>query len=62
MEPLLIISDIMRIFRIHKTSVYNWIEDGKIPAPIKISAKVARWNPREVKAAYAKMIGEEVSL
>ncbi|WP_255308926.1 helix-turn-helix transcriptional regulator [Sphingobium fuliginis] len=44
------IDEVKRRVGLGKTMIYQLIQDGKFPAPYKISPAAARWSEREVMA------------
>jgi predicted DNA-binding transcriptional regulator AlpA len=58
MNPLLVIEDLCRIFNVKKGTIFSWVNQGKIPKPIKISHRMARWRHDDIKKAYDKVVGD----
>jgi excisionase family DNA binding protein len=35
---------------IHRKSVWQWVREGRFPAPVKLSAHTTRWRLSEIEA------------
>ncbi|WP_157669328.1 AlpA family transcriptional regulator [Chitinibacter sp. GC72] len=54
MPTFLTLHDILSALQVSKSALYQWIRDGKFPAPTKIG-KTSRWNAETVNQALAKL-------
>ena len=50
-ERLLKVSEVQARLGISRPTIYNWMETGRLPRPIKFSAKCVRW-PESVIDAW----------
>lgn len=41
---------VRQIIPISKATLWNWVKDGKFPAPIKLSENITVWRNRDVLA------------
>jgi predicted DNA-binding transcriptional regulator AlpA len=48
-------SDIMSMFGISRATVWRWIKDGTLPAPIKMGARLNVWRVADIDAFVSKM-------
>ena len=39
---------------VHESTIYRAIADGRFPKPIKLSPKMARWRPQEIRDAIKR--------
>ena len=53
-EPLMTIKDLCAYLQIGRTTVYEWVEQGELPAPLTFGAsRVKRWRKSDVDAMGA---------
>ena len=52
-DSLLQLPDLTRRFRLSKSTIYELIQRGEFPAPLKIGARASRWRESEVSAWMA---------
>lgn len=38
-------------YSVDRSTVWRWTSDGKLPAPIKLSDQVTRWNLDDIEAS-----------
>ena len=49
---LLTDTDVAEMLGIHRSTVWRWAKDGRLPAPIRpLGARIARWRADEIEAA-----------
>lgn len=48
MDRLVRIPDVMKITGLAKSTVWLWVKQGKLPAPIKLSSRVTVWRESEL--------------
>jgi predicted DNA-binding transcriptional regulator AlpA len=41
---------------VSRVTLWRWVKAGKVPAPVMLSARAARWIRAECEAARRKMI------
>ncbi|WP_425283632.1 helix-turn-helix transcriptional regulator [Jannaschia faecimaris] len=45
-------TDVAQMLGIHRSTVWRWAKDGRLPAPIRpLRARIARWRVEEIEAA-----------
>lgn len=47
------ISDVLAVFPISRSALYQGIKDGKYPAPVKLSERTAAWKVSDIRALLA---------
>lgn len=47
------ISDVLAVFPISRSALYQGIKDGKYPAPVKLSERTAAWRVSDIRALLA---------
>jgi predicted DNA-binding transcriptional regulator AlpA len=60
LEPLLTMSDLERLLRVDKRTVYRLCRRGLIPPPFKLGGQ-NRWMPGDIAGALERMRGGVVS-
>ncbi|MDE0190759.1 MAG: AlpA family phage regulatory protein [Gammaproteobacteria bacterium] len=53
MDRLLTMAEVESITGLRKSAVYNAIQAGDFPAPIKITPKASRWRASEIESYIA---------
>lgn len=43
LDRLINIKEVQRLIGMGPSSIYNWIREGKLPAPVKLSQRCTRW-------------------
>lgn len=51
------LEEVLKIFAISRTTLYRWIEQGRLPKPIQIGQRMTRWDRREI-AERARHLAE----
>jgi predicted site-specific integrase-resolvase len=41
---------------INRVTLWRWVRDGRVPQPVRLSARMHKWVRSEVEAARAKLI------
>ena len=54
-EKLLTIRDVCTIARIPRTTVYNAINEGMFPRPVRVRSKTIRWRARDIEKWLADL-------
>lgn len=57
-ERLIPLKQVTSLIGLGKTSIYNMIQDGRFPAPYKLSPGAARWSEGEILAWIATRKGD----
>jgi len=52
---LLSVSDLSRLLRISKRSIWRLVALGKFPQPVRLGPKMVRWRAREVDAYLSRV-------
>lgn len=55
-EQLIRLPDVMAKVGIKRSTVWQFVKDGKLPKPIKLSAKITVWRASEIDAYIAEKI------
>jgi predicted DNA-binding transcriptional regulator AlpA len=48
-------SDIMRMFGISRATVWRWVKNGTLPAPVKFGTRLNVWKPDQIEDFVAKL-------
>ena len=54
-EQLLTIRDVCSIARISRTMVYNAMNDGAFPRPVRLGRKAIRWRASDIERWLAEL-------
>jgi len=54
-------ADVARLFRISSRTVERWVEEHRLPPPLKLSAKVIRWRAADIERALEEANTRHVS-
>lgn len=46
--------EVAAIYGVARATVWRWVGDGTLPAPIKIGGNTTRWHGEAIKAAMTK--------
>ena len=49
MERMLKVKDVASLVGCKESSVYRWIKEGRIPAPIKLNGKTMMWTQEQIQ-------------
>lgn len=47
--PLMSVREVAALLGVHRRTVWTWSGSGKMPAPVRVGAKVVRWRRRDVE-------------
>ena len=50
MDRLLRLPEVMKLTGLAKSTVWLWVQQGKLPKPTKLSPRVSVWKESELKA------------
>ena len=59
MTCLLRISDVMYQMGLKKSAIYNMVNDGTLPQPVKMGKRTSVWPDNEVQAVIQAVIGNK---
>jgi predicted DNA-binding transcriptional regulator AlpA len=48
-------SDIMTMFGISRATLWRWVKNGTLPAPVKFGARLNVWKPDQIEDFIAKL-------
>ncbi len=54
-QEMLTSADIMRMFKVARSTLWYWVRRGVLPQPIRFSPTCIRWRRDEVEAALQKL-------
>jgi predicted DNA-binding transcriptional regulator AlpA len=54
---LLTVLELAQRLGVSSRTVYRWTAEGRLPRPISLTKRSARWDAQEVVAAVAKLAG-----
>lgn len=49
-NALLRLSDVSTLLGISRSTIYNWISNGRFPSPVKVSERAVRWRVEDLAA------------
>lgn len=49
-QNFLRVTDVMQRTRLARSTIWLWVKEGKLPAPIKLSDRVTVWRESELNA------------
>jgi len=49
-NALLRLSDVSTLLGISRSTIYNWISNGRFPSPVKVSERAVRWRAEDLAA------------
>lgn len=55
-EPLLTIHDVCGRLKVTRGTVYNLVRAGRLPGPVKLSARCVRWRAEDIEVAVARLV------
>lgn len=50
--------DLAARWGVHRATPWEWLKQGRIPAPVKLSARCTRWKLADIEAWEAKAGGK----
>jgi predicted DNA-binding transcriptional regulator AlpA len=48
-------SDIMTMFGISRATLWRWVKNGTLPAPVKFGTRLNVWKPEQIENFIAKL-------
>lgn len=58
-SALVRVQTLMQLLGIGRATVWRWAQQGKLPAPLKISGGITAWRVGELRAAMSVMGGQK---
>jgi predicted DNA-binding transcriptional regulator AlpA len=60
--PNLSPAKVARFFGVHQATLYQWLRDGRFPAPTRIGGKSPRWSRRQLLDAAERWRGSPATV
>ncbi|MEI6213375.1 MAG: AlpA family phage regulatory protein [Desulfuromonadales bacterium] len=48
MSKMLRLKQVLEIIPVQKSTIYQWVKDGKFPPPIKLSSRCSIWDSQDI--------------
>jgi excisionase family DNA binding protein len=49
-DYLLTVYDVAKLFKVDRRTIWRWLQQGKLPPPVRYSRTVVRWRASEMQA------------